>query len=76
MRRLLALVNDPADFRRLTDAALAEPPRVRAMLGALGQQAGAPPGALRALRESLNPISRFDFGALAALQYARDWQAR
>lgn len=76
VRRLLALVNDPADFRRLADAALVEPPRVRAMLGALGQQAGAPPDALRRLRESLNPLSRFDFGALAALRYAREWQAR
>lgn len=76
VKRLLSLVSDPTDFRRLTAAALAEPPRVRAMLGALGQQAGAPPGALRALRESLNPISRFDFGALAELEHARDWQAQ
>lgn len=75
-RRLLSLVSDPADFRRLASAALAEPPRVRAMLGALGQQAGAPASALKLLRESLNPISRFDFGALAGLEHARDWQAQ
>lgn len=75
-RRLLSLVSDPADFRRLASAALAEPPRVRAMLGALGQQAGAPASALGPLRESLNPISRFDFGALAGLAHARAWQAQ
>ncbi len=75
-RRLLSLVSDPADFRRLATAALAEPPRVRAMLGALGQQAESPAGALKQLRESLNPISRFDFGALAGLEHARDWQAQ
>lgn len=74
--RLLAHVRRPADFRRLAAAALAEPPRVRAMLGALGQQAGAPPAALRELRESLNPISRFDFGALSVLDHAREWQAK
>lgn len=76
IRRLLEHVSRPADFRRLADAALSEPPRVRAMLGALGQQAGAPTGSLRQLRASLNPISRFDFGALAALAHAREWQAK
>jgi hypothetical protein len=76
VERLLALVRRPADFRRLASAALAEPPRVRAMLGALGQQAGAPAPALRQLRESLNPISRFDFGVLSALDHAGEWQAK
>jgi len=76
VRRLVSIVADADDFRRLGAAALAEPPRVRAMLGALGQAADAPPDALRALRESLNPISRFDFGALTALEHAHDWQAR
>lgn len=74
--RLAALVHRPADFRRLAAAALSEPPRVRAMLGALGQQAGAPATTLRQLRASLNPISRFDFGALAALEHASEWQAK
>ena len=42
-----------------------EPPRVRAMLGAIGQQLGQPESRLSALRKSLNPLSRFDFGILA-----------
>jgi hypothetical protein len=46
------------------------------MLGALGEQANAPATALGELRESLNPISKFDFGILAALPNARVWQAR
>ncbi|MTD44883.1 hypothetical protein GKE82_11415 [Conexibacter sp. W3-3-2] len=74
--RLLEFVGRPATFRRLTDAALSEPPRVRAMLGALGQQAGMPKAQLARLRDSLNPISRFDFGPLAALNHAREWQAK
>jgi Family of unknown function (DUF6088) len=76
LRRLLERVARPSDFRRLTQAALAEPPRVRAMLGALGQQAGAPARDLSQLRASLNPISRFDFGVLAGLAHAREWQAK
>lgn len=76
INRLVDLVSQPSDFRRLATAALAEPPRVRAMLGALGQQAGAPRATLRDLRESLNPLSRFDFGALSGLDHARGWQAK
>lgn len=76
IRRLLERVSRPNDFRRLATAALAEPPRVRAMLGALGQQAGAPATVLQHLRASLNPISRFDFGVLAGLAHAREWQAK
>lgn len=49
---------------------------MRAMLGALGRQAGVPVEALVELRASLNPISRFDFGMLAALEQARDWEAK
>lgn len=76
VQRLLAYVRDPDDFARLATAALAEPPRVRAMLGALGQQAGADPPSLDRLRKSLNPLSRFDFGLLRGLEHAREWQAR
>lgn len=66
----------PIDVRRLRDAALAEPPRVRAMVGALLETAGWPTGTTRPLRKSLNPISRFDFGPLAVLPNARAWQAK
>jgi hypothetical protein len=76
IRRLVERVREPSDFRRLAKVALAEPPRVRAILGALGQQAGAPPASLDELRASLNPISRFDFGVLAGLEHAREWQAK
>ena len=49
------------------------------MLGALGERAGASPKALESLRASLNPLTKFDFGALRALRAlpnAKDWQAR
>jgi Family of unknown function (DUF6088) len=74
--RLARFLGDPERFGRLAAAAAVEPPRVRAMLGALGEQAGHSPDSLGPLRTSLNPLSRFDFGPLRALPAARDWQAK
>lgn len=74
--RLMRLLAEDERFSRLAKVALAEPPRVRAMLGALGQELNIPPGQLEPLRKSLNPLSRFDFGRLAGLQHAQEWQAK
>ena len=74
--RLSRLMADPERYARLARAAASEPPRVRAMLGALGERAGAPSYAVGELRASLNPLSRFDFGVLEVLPNARDWQAK
>jgi hypothetical protein len=76
VKRLLRLLADEKRFAGLVDAAMAEPPRVRAMLGALGQELDMPSRLLGLLRRSLNPLSRFDFGQLASLRYAREWQAK
>jgi hypothetical protein len=40
------------------------------------QQTGLPSHQLDPLRKSLNPLSRFDFGVLAALAYSKQWQAK
>ena len=74
--RLQALLKDRERFAHLARAAAQEPPRVRAMLGALGELAGAASDDVRPLRETLNPLSRFDFGALSELPNARSWQAK
>jgi hypothetical protein len=76
VNKLLAYFREPGRFERLLKVAPSEPPRVRAMLGAIGQQLGQPERLLAALRKGLNPLSRFDFGHLAALKYARQWQAK
>ena len=73
--RTIAFFSEPGRFNRLVKVATSEPPRVRAMLGAIGQQTGKHARALRYLRQSLNPLTRFDFGMLARLTYARDWWA-
>ena len=74
--RTLKFLAEKGRFERLLNVAESEPPRVRAMLGAMGEQLGKNPTSLKQLRDSLNPFSRFDFGKLAGLQRARDWQAK
>ncbi|MCY4120463.1 MAG: hypothetical protein OXG72_06025 [Acidobacteria bacterium] len=76
VRRTLVLFQDRGRFGRLLDVAGSEPPRVRAMLGAIGQELDKKPAVLRRLRESLNPVSRFEFGMLRGLRHARNWQAK
>jgi hypothetical protein len=74
--RLLRLLSEEDRFGTLAAAALEEPPRVRAILGALGEELGMPESTLAPLRESLNPLSRFDFGVLGSLRFADRWQAK
>ncbi len=76
IQRLLALLAEKGRYSRLAVAAATEPPRVRAMLGALGEELGASKSLLKALRASLNPLTRFDFGVLAELESASPWQAK
>ena len=76
VRRTLALFRERGRFERLLDLAGSEPPRVRAILGAIGQELGKKPAVLQRLRESLNPVSRFEFGMLRGLPHARDWLAK
>ena len=74
-RRTLSLMSKPGRFERLLKAAPSEPPRVRAILGAISEQLGKKQTKLEALRASLNPFSRFDFGFLSGLAHAGRWQA-
>jgi hypothetical protein len=74
--RLIALAREQGRLDRLLGVAESEPPRVRAMLGAIAQQLGTPAGKLKRLRSSLNPLSRFEFGILAGLAHAATWQAK
>jgi hypothetical protein len=74
--KLLDYFREPGRFERLLAVAPSEPPRVRAMLGAIGQQLGQPERRLSELRKSLNALSRFDFGSFAGLEHARQWQAK
>jgi len=76
IRRAVGLLSERGRFERLLRVADSEPPRVRALLGAMGEQLGKRPTALRQLRDSLNPFSRFDFGIFAGLPNARAWQAK
>jgi hypothetical protein len=74
--RTVALLSESGRFERLLEVADTEPPRVRAILGAIGEQIGKPADMTQRLRASLNPFSKFDFGLLAGLQCAKHWQAK
>jgi hypothetical protein len=76
IRKTLAVFSEKRCFERLLYVADTEPPRVRAIMGAIGEQLGKKKRALKQLRDSLNPFSRFDFGALSGLKYAKAWQAK
>ena len=76
IRKLLALLSQKGRLRRLLKVVDSEPPRVRAILGALGEQLGTNRRILQRLRASLNSLSRFDFGMLTALPNASNWQAK
>lgn len=76
IERTLDLCRDEQRFERLLGVAASEPPRVRAMLGAIGAQLGKGPEDLRYLRGSLNPVSRFEFGMLQGLDHEGEWQAK
>ena len=75
-----ALLED-GRLARLLEAAPSEPPRVRAMLGALIEQsrrarAAVPSGALDRLRESLGATSKYDFGRLGLISTGSRWRQR
>lgn len=76
IQKILALLSEQQRLDRLLKIADTEPPRVRAMLGALSEHLGRNGRTLHRLRASLNPLSRFDFGMLTALPNAVAWQAK
>lgn len=74
--RLVSLLREDSTFDHLVRAASTEPPRVRALLGALGELAKCQTTLLERLRASLHPLSRFDFGIFGIAANARAWQAK
>ena len=72
----LAQTRTSRKLTNLISVALKEPPRVRAMLGALLEWSEVPNTLYRPLRESLNPLTKFAFGLFRALPNAREWQAK
>ena len=75
-RKIVKLLAGRKAFQRIAETAIAEPPRVRALLGAIGEEAHQPKATLEPLRQSLNPLTRFDFGPLRVLKHAKEWHAK
>ena len=63
-------------FERVARFARREPPRVRALLGAIGSAIGARRKVLGGLKESLNPMTHFSLGLSGKLANAREWNIR
>jgi hypothetical protein len=76
IERTRRLISTLKALKKLLAAAPSEPPRVRAIIGALGEELGADRKDLAALHRSLNPLSKFDFGIFAKLPNAKHWQAK
>jgi Family of unknown function (DUF6088) len=76
VNRALGLLSEKGRYQRLLNVTDSEPPRVRAILGAIGEQLSESEMLLERLRKSLNPLSRFDFGLLSGLRHANKWQAK
>ncbi len=74
--RCVEFLKAPPSLKRLKEVVKDEPPRVRAMFGALCVEAGVSSRQLHRLRQSLNPLSRFDFGMFDILPAAAEWQAK
>jgi hypothetical protein len=74
--RILQLLSKEQRLKKLLAVAKTEPPRVRALLGALAEALGTPPSALEKLQATLNLSSRFNFGQFAGLPTAREWLAK
>lgn len=73
---LLWHLKEEDTFTKILPHALNESPRVRAILGAAGQELGVDQVQLFRLRRTLNPLSVFDFGKLTGLRHAPEWQAK
>lgn len=76
IKRTRDLLAKPNIYAHLLDVSPSEPPRVRAILGAFGEQLGANRKKIGELRRSLNPLSKFDFGVFADMPNAQNWQAK
>jgi len=63
-------------FARVARFARREPPRVRAVLGAIGSSIVADPNILEELKGSLNPMTHFSLRLSDKLATAREWNIR
>ncbi|MGK5088789.1 hypothetical protein WDW86_14625, partial [Bdellovibrionota bacterium FG-2] len=59
--------------KRLISFALSEPPRVRALLGAICQGLSPDSSDLLPLRKSLNPLTTYKIGVANSLKHATEW---
>ena len=65
-----------SDVKSLCHASLNEPPRVRALLGAILEERSGYSHYIEPLKRSLNPLSTYKFGLASFLSHAHSWGIR
>jgi hypothetical protein len=75
IRRICELIgSNRVSYDRLVAISIAsEPPRVRALLGAIGEKIGASESTLSKLRKGLNELTRYHINVGAELPAAAEW---
>jgi hypothetical protein len=73
MRIMGQLRAAPRSMKRLLRFAQGEPPRVRALLGAMAEQVGYGGPELGRLQKSLNPLTKFHIGVSSVLSNSQAW---
>ena len=68
------IVDSDISLKHLIRFSMHEPPRVRALVGALASDLGYKGKDLLVLKQSINSLSKFKFGAVKRLRYAKEWQ--
>lgn len=61
-------------INRVGRRSMTEPPRVRALLGAIGSEVGGDHRVLASIKKSLNPMTTFRLGVSETLPKAREWR--
>jgi len=63
-------------LKRLLKASLKEPPRVRALLGAIANELGFKNSVLNKVKNTLNPFTIYNVGAKNSLKYGKKWKIK
>jgi hypothetical protein len=64
------------DINDLGHSALCEKPRVRALVGALGEELSMKKQLIKKLKDSLNPLTTYSITGLSVLEYAHRWNIK
>lgn len=74
--RIKKALKSSSKIRELLKAIENEPPRVRALIGAMCEELGLETDKLKTLRSTLNPLTHYSLEVREALRYADSWRIK